>query len=102
MRVAVNAEPERLRYITQSILGLQSFGGLTCAALGLAILASDIEDVLPWRYIGSLLSVFTWVACFLAYKYVPTYYERRFGHVEPPKSTMSPRQAVILLGWVVL
>jgi len=99
---SANVEPERLRYLTQGLLDLRSGGGLTWAALGLLLFAMEVEDVLPHRYIGFFLWVVGGLSWYLAVKYIPKYYERRFGHVEPPKSSMNPREAVTFLIIVTL
>ena len=97
-----NFEPGRLHRIMWAVVSLQSMGGLTYAAMGLSLFASSVEDIIPIPYLGRFLGILALVVWLLAFKYVPGYYERRFGHVDPPKSPMTPRQALIFLSLVVL
>lgn len=102
MEVAeVNLEPGRLQRITQSLLSLQAGGGLTYAAAGLALFSASIDGVLPGGFTG-FLTAFAAVTLFLAYRYIPKYYERRFGHVEPAKYSMGRGEAVVFLLSVTL
>jgi hypothetical protein len=81
----------RLRYVTKNFQSLQ---GLTWVAFGSAFFLSSIEDVLsrplPWWFL--LLGIALIIA---AYRYVPKYYQRRFGSVEP--RSPSNKHAVIFL-----
>jgi len=96
--VETNLEPGRLRRITQSLLSLQSGGGLTSAAFGLFLFGMCAQDVLPGRT-GDLLPAVAALSWWLADRYVPKYYERRFGHVESSSSSesLSARGFLILL-----
>jgi len=88
-----NAEPNyaRLRYVTENFQSLQ---GLTWVAFGSAFFLSSIEDVVGQALPFWLLLV-PMVLIFAAVRYVPKYYESRFGSVEP--RSPSNKHAVIFL-----
>lgn len=86
---------ERLRYITENFQSLQ---GLTWVALGAVFFLTSSEDVsgiaLPW-WLG-LLIVPLGIA---AFRYIPKYYEQRFGSVEPryPSNTHAVIFLIVIL-----
>jgi len=88
-----SAEPNyaRLRYLTENFQALQ---GLTWVAFGSAFFLSSIDDAVgqPLPFWLLLMAVALMVA---AVKYVPKYYQSRFGSVEP--RSPSNKHAVALL-----
>ena len=88
-----SAEPNyaRLRYVTENFQALQ---GLTWVALGSAFFLSSIKDAVgqPLPFWLQLLAVALMVA---AVRYIPKYYQSRFGSVEP--RSPSNKHAVIFL-----
>jgi hypothetical protein len=88
-----SAEPNyaRLRYVTENFRSLQ---GLTWVALGSAFFLSSIEDVVG-EALPFWLVLLAMVLIFPAVRYVPKYYQSRFGSVEP--RSPSNKHAVIFL-----
>ncbi|MGB6387358.1 MAG: hypothetical protein WBD25_16730 [Terriglobales bacterium] len=89
-RSALSAE--RIKYVTEHFHELQ---GLTSVALGTGFLLTDslryvYPDHSPWL-------VLLWLPIFLAFRYLPKYYQRRFGWVEPQATHMTNKQFVFLL-----
>lgn len=88
-----SAEPNyaRLRYVTANFQSLQ---GLTWVALGSMFFLSSIEDVVG-QALPFWLLLLAIVLVFAASRYVPKYYQSRFGSVEPRNPTN--KHAVIFL-----
>jgi len=83
--------PERLKYVTEHFHELQ---GLTNIAMGAGfLLFFSLRDVYPdpWPWLSILLSVLPLLALY----YLPKYYRRRFGWIEP--RSMTNKQFVLFL-----
>lgn len=86
------AKYERLKYVTQNFQSLQ---GLTWVAFGGFFALSDTENipgvVFPW-WLKLLMKVLGLGLALAAVRYIPKYYERRFGSVEwrvgPPNAKL--------------
>lgn len=96
----VNLDPERLRHITRLFCGLQ-FGGLTLVAFGTCFFAVEMIAFFSSPLIRALLVLFAFVTWLAGQRYVPKYYERRFGQVESPEMSL-PGFVILMLGLVVL
>ncbi len=93
-------DPQRLKYLTENFTGLQ---GLNFVALG-AVLLLPLEDVygeirpdrewLQWLAYAVLIAVMG---------YIPRYYRRRFGWVEPvePRNPSNKQFVIFLLVFLV-
>jgi len=88
-----NAEPNyaRLRYVTENFQSLQ---GLNWVAVGSAFFLSSIGDTVS-KPLPFLFRLFAVALIFVAVRYVPKYYQSRFGSVEPRSPTN--KHAVIFL-----
>jgi hypothetical protein len=99
-----HAKYERLRYVTENFQALQ---GLTLVCMGGWLFFSEAEDipgVVPpwWLKLLTLLALGLYLA---ALRYIPRYYERRFGSVEWRVRRVSPidiKSLVLQLVFVVL
>ena len=100
-RAAGNAEAtfgaERLRYVTRRFQALQ---GLTWVALGAMMLLIRLEDLHGdgWSDLAWLLF---WLTFATTVHYIPNYYRRRFGSVEP-LGPSNKQAAVFVLVMLVL
>lgn len=87
-----HAKLERLRYVTRNLESLQ---GLTWVAFGGVFALSDAQNipgiVFPW-WLTFLLNLSVIGLALAAFRYIPKYYERRFGSVEwrvgPPNAKL--------------
>jgi len=92
------ANKERLRYVTEnfeSLQGLKSVG--TWSFLFLLEIEHVPGVVLPWWVWLLSFGLF-----FAAFRYVPKYYERRFGSVESRVAPIHPFVAILVLIFVVM
>jgi hypothetical protein len=101
-------EPERLKFITEHVSGSQ---GLVLAAMGVWLFLNS-EESWPFPWWGNfLIRTVSVLLVVLVYRYLPKYYERRFGRVEA--KGMTPLQAMIvgaliitipifLIGWQIV
>ena len=102
-------EPERLKFITEHLSGSQ---GLILAAMGVWLFLNSAERVWPFPWWGNfLIWAVSVLLVVLMFRYLPKYYERRFGRVEA--KGMTPLQAMIvgaliiaipifLIGWQIV
>jgi hypothetical protein len=90
---------ERLRYVT-NILGAHQ--GLYTVWFGLFFLLMEEGNVWEWRGVWLFrLTVKAGILILIvAHLWVPRYYRKRFGHVEPRE--MSAKQFCLLLGVILL
>lgn len=98
-----SVDPVRLRFLTENFASLQ---GLNQVVLGVVFLLQPMEEALhvyckswpiPWWLTSDILVA----VCIAAFRWVPNYYQRRFGCVE--QRSPSNRQVVIfLLALIVL
>ncbi|MFZ0416608.1 MAG: hypothetical protein WAM04_00775 [Candidatus Sulfotelmatobacter sp.] len=93
---------ERLRYVTENFQSLQ---GLTWVAFGGFLALSDAENVpgivFPWwlKLLMVLLSIGLVLA---AVRYLPKYYERRFGSVEWRVGPPNAKFPIFVLAIVII
>jgi len=93
---------DRLRYVTENF---QSLRGLTWVAFGGFFALSETENipgiVFPWwlKLLMKLLSIGLTLA---AVRYIPKYYERRFGSVEWRVGPPDARFPIFVLAMVVM
>lgn len=97
-----HAKYERLRYVTQNFESLQGLTWVCFGGMFILFKANDIPGlVLPWwlewclKLLGCGLGV---AAC----RYIPSYYERRFGSVELRVRRLNRKQAIFMLVEVIL
>lgn len=102
-------DPDRLKFITEHLSGSE---GLTLAVTGVLLFSNSAEGVLPFPWWGSfLIWAVSALLVALVFRYLPKYYERRFGRVEA--KGMTPLQAIIfssliiaipifLIGWQIV
>jgi hypothetical protein len=95
-------DSERLRFLTENFASLQ---GLNQVVLGVVFLLQPMEEALrvycknwpiPW-----LLTSVIGATCIAAFRWVPNYYQRRFGWVEQ-RGPSNRQVAIFLLALVVL
>src|SRR5258708_13036079 len=89
-------DPDRLKYVTENFAALQ---GLTFVALGTMFLLSEIEDI--WN-VPHWLPLMTALCLLFTFRYIPRYYERRFGEVEPKIPTNKQALIFVLVMLVLL
>jgi hypothetical protein len=98
-RNAATFDPERLKYVTRSFLALQG-QGLNLVAFGAAFFLYSINDAF---FRGSAISLWLVIAAgtalAAAFRYIPKYYERRFGTVE--SASLSNKQFVVFLSVIL-
>jgi amino acid transporter len=91
----------RLTYIAENFTALQ---GLNSVALGAMLVASEIvglhESKFPLLGAGGALLVVMVLLLVAMIRWIPRYYEKRFGRVEPRRESYP--QLVILLGVVAI
>lgn len=97
-----HAKYERLRYVTENFQSLQ---GLTWVAFGGSFALSDVENIsgvaFPW-WLELLMKVLGIGLALAAIRYVPKYYERRFGSVEWRVGPPDARLPIFALAIVVM
>jgi len=87
-------DPERLRYVTRSVLVLQS-QGLNTVALGAAFFLFRLHYFFKGSPFYWWLTIAAVAALVATGRYIPKYYQRRFGTVESPN--LSNKQFVVVL-----
>jgi hypothetical protein len=92
---------ERLRYVTRIYGGQQ---GLYTALLGVTLLFVELEDAWKaeglWGFLDFLVAMAgLWFYLAAYQRWIPKYYEKRFGHVEPREP--SAKQSAIFVGVIV-
>jgi hypothetical protein len=88
---------ERLRYVTQNFQSLQ---GLTLVCLGgmnILFKADNIPGVALPRWLEVCLTLLGFGLAFAAVRYMPSYYERRFGSVESRVRRLNRKEAILIL-----
>lgn len=96
------AKYERLRYVTENFQALQ---GLTWVCLGGWFAVCDIEQVPGFghpRWFAWLVVPLEFALIALAIRYIPRYYERRFGSVNSRVGAINTKVTVLLLVFVLL
>jgi hypothetical protein len=92
------ANNERLRYVTENFESLQ---GLKSVGIWGCLFLTEIEHVpgvaLPWW-----LWLLSFGLFFAAFRYIPKYYERRFGSVESRVAPIHPFVAILVLIFIVM
>jgi hypothetical protein len=93
----IKADHERLTYVTR-LLGAQQ--GLRTILSGILVFWIEANDIWHWHqtrgWVGDLAGLVGLVVFVRAWqRWIPRYYEKRFGHVEPHE--MSSKQFGILL-----
>ena len=93
---------ERLRYVTENFQSLQ---GLTWVAFGGSLALYDTENipgvVFPW-WLKLLMKLLGIGLALAAVRYIPKYYERRFGSVEWRVGPPDARFPIFALAFVVI
>jgi len=93
---------ERLRYVTENFQSLQ---GLTWVAFGGFLALSDTENipgiVFPW-WLKLLMKLLGMSLVLAAVRYIPKYYERRFGSVEWRVGPHDAKFPIFVLAIVVM
>lgn len=93
---------ERLRYVTENFQSLQ---GLTWVAFGGFLALSTTDDIpgvlFPW-WLKLLLRLLSLGSVLAFVRYIPKYYERRFGSVEWRFGPSSAKVPIYALAFVVI
>jgi hypothetical protein len=89
---------ERLKYVTR-LLSAQQQGGNT-VLLGALLFWIEANDIWHWHWASGWVGGMAWLVGLVVFvrasqRWIPRYYERRFGHVEPQE--ISAKQFGILL-----
>jgi len=95
---AATIDPERLRYVTRSFIALQG-QGLNLVLFGAAFFLFSVHDFFQGSEISAWLIIPAGVAIAAAFRYIPKYYQRRFGTVESP--SLSNKQFVVFLSVIL-
>jgi hypothetical protein len=90
---------ERLRYVAENFESLQ---GLKSVLIGGGFVLIELPGVVrPW-WLELLFSLLGLGLMLAAFRYIPKYYERRFGSVESRVVPMKPIAAILFLVFVVM
>jgi magnesium-transporting ATPase (P-type) len=93
-------DPQRLRYVTENFHALQ---GLTSVALGILVLRIETESLFARNTHYRWLSTVVILACAASIRFIPKYYEHRFGWIKSRSAKMSNRGVMICVCiWLAL
>jgi hypothetical protein len=98
----IPVDHDRLRYVTRIVAGQQ---GLYTVLLGAALLLPELGQGWGGEGLWGLLDFLLilaglWIYLAAYQRWIPKYYRKRFGHVEPRQP--SAKQFVIFLGVIIL